>query len=85
MARFVIRRMLWAIPILIIASILVFVAVRSSTDPVAALARNPRVNPQQVDEYRQSARPRPVAPDAVLDLAEGLRDPRLGPVALLAT
>ena len=54
MTRFVMKRLLWAIPILFIASILVFVAVRSSTDPVAALARNPRVNPQALEEYKHS-------------------------------
>src|SRR6478735_1248455 len=54
MTRFVVRRVLWAIPILFIASILVFVAVRSSTDPVAALARNPRVNPEALERYKHS-------------------------------
>ncbi len=54
MTRFVLKRLFWAIPILFIASVLVFVAVRSSTDPVAALARNPRVNPQALEEYKHS-------------------------------
>ncbi len=54
MTRFVVKRVLWAIPILFIASILVFIAVRSSTDPVAALARNPRVNPQALEEYKHT-------------------------------
>ncbi len=52
MPRFVVKRVLWAIPILFIASILVFVAVRSSTDPVAAIARNPRVNPEALERYK---------------------------------
>lgn len=54
MGRYVIKRLLWAIPILLIASVLVFIAVRSSTDPVAALARNPRVNPEALEEYKRS-------------------------------
>ena len=54
MTRFVLKRLFWAIPVLLIASVLVFIAVRSSTDPVAALARNPRVNPQALAEYKKS-------------------------------
>src|SRR5215831_11302517 len=54
MTRFVLKRLAWAIPILFIASILVFVAVRSSTDPVAALARNPRVNPEALAQYKKT-------------------------------
>jgi peptide/nickel transport system permease protein len=46
--------MLWAIPVLLIASVLVFIAVRSSTDPLAAAARNPRVNPEELAKYRAS-------------------------------
>lgn len=54
MARFVVKRAFWAIPTLFIASVLVFIAVRSSTDPMAALARNPRASPQELEEYRAS-------------------------------
>lgn len=54
MTRFVIKRAFWAIPTLLIASVLVFIAVRSSTDPLAALARNPRASPEELEEYRRS-------------------------------
>ena len=73
MTRFVLKRLCWAIPVLFIASVLVFIAVRSSTDPVAALARNPRVNPQALEEYKHEPRTRPAPPDAVLDLVEDVR------------
>jgi peptide/nickel transport system permease protein len=49
-----VKRALWAIPTLLIASVLVFIAVRSSTDPTAALARNPRASPEELEEYRRS-------------------------------
>ena len=84
MTRFVIKRLFWAIPILFIASILVFVAVRSSTDPVAALARNPRVNPQALEEYKHSLGLDRSLPDAVLHLVEVVRDVQLGAVAHVA-
>ena len=54
MTRFVLKRLFWAIPVLFIASVLVFIAVRSSADPVAALARNPRVNPEALEKYKHS-------------------------------
>ena len=54
MTRFILKRLFWAIPVLFIASVLVFIAVRSSTDPVAALARNPRVNPEALEKYKHS-------------------------------
>jgi peptide/nickel transport system permease protein len=54
LTRFVLKRALWAIPTLFIASVLVFIAVRSSTDPLAALARNPRASPEELEEYRRS-------------------------------
>ena len=84
MTRFVIRRVLWAIPILFIASVLVFIAVRSSTDPVAALARNPRVNPEALEKYKHSLGLDRSLPDAVLHLVEVFRHVQLGAVAHVA-
>lgn len=48
MFRYVIRRFLFAIPILLISSILVFLVVRSTIDPVAGYAVNPRVSQQDL-------------------------------------
>ncbi len=42
MGRYAIRRVLSSIPVLLVASILVFVVVRASTSPTAAIALNPR-------------------------------------------
>ncbi len=52
MLRFVIRRALWAIPVLIIASIIVFAAVHSAVDPVAAAARNPHTTPEALAKFK---------------------------------
>jgi peptide/nickel transport system permease protein len=41
--RYIIRRLLFAIPVLLIASFIVFLVVRATIDPVAAYALNPRV------------------------------------------
>jgi peptide/nickel transport system permease protein len=46
------RRLLWSIPVLIIASILVFVAVKASTDPSASL-RRPGVTAADVQRFRE--------------------------------
>ena len=51
MLRFIVRRLLWSIPVLLIASILVFTAIRATTDPVAAAARNPHTTPQALARY----------------------------------
>lgn len=52
MLRFVVRRLLWAIPVLIIASLIVFFAIRSSFDPVAAAARNPHTTPEALAKFK---------------------------------
>ena len=52
MWRYIIRRLLFAIPVLIIASIIVFLAVRTSVDPTAALSLNPRITAQQREQYK---------------------------------
>jgi len=44
--RFIIRRIIFSIPVLIIASLIVFFAVRKTVDPTAYLRLNPRVSPQ---------------------------------------
>jgi peptide/nickel transport system permease protein len=53
MLRFVLRRIAWAVPTLIIVTVLVFVAIRVSTDPVQSFLRlNPRATQAQVATYR---------------------------------
>jgi peptide/nickel transport system permease protein len=52
MFRYIIRRFLFAIPILIIASILVFLVVRSTIDPIAGYAVNPRVSAKDLARLR---------------------------------
>lgn len=51
MLRFVVRRLLWSIPVLFIASVLVFVAVKSTTDPGAL--RGPGITSADVQRYRE--------------------------------
>jgi peptide/nickel transport system permease protein len=51
--RYIIRRMIFAIPVLIISSLLVFVVVRTSVDPVRALGVNPRVSAADRERLRQ--------------------------------
>ena len=52
MLLYAVRRLLWSIPVLLIASILVFVAVKASTDPAASL-RRPSVTAADVQRFRQ--------------------------------
>ena len=57
MLRFVIRRIAWAIPILLLVTFLTFWAVKAGTDPVASYIRaNPRVGaqPEKVQAYREA-------------------------------
>jgi len=52
MLRFVLRRLLWAIPTLLIVTFLVFVAIRIGTDPVQSfLTSNRRASPERIQEY----------------------------------
>ena len=44
MFRFIVRRIIFSIPVLIIASLIVFFAVRKTVDPTAYLRLNPRVS-----------------------------------------
>jgi peptide/nickel transport system permease protein len=52
MLRFIVRRLFWAIPVLLAASIIVFAAVRATTDPVAAAQRNPHTTPETLAKYK---------------------------------
>ena len=52
MTRFVLRRLLWAVPTLLLVTFLVYVAVRIGTDPLASYQRvNQRASPKKVQEY----------------------------------
>ncbi len=53
MGQFVARRALVSIPVLLIASIAVFIVVRTTTSPLAALRSNPRVSQDAIQEYRK--------------------------------
>jgi peptide/nickel transport system permease protein len=52
MLRFIVRRALWAIPVLLVASIIVFAAVHAAVDPVAAAARNPHTTPAALRKFK---------------------------------
>jgi peptide/nickel transport system permease protein len=52
MIRYIIRRILFSIPVLFIASILVFAVVNATTDPLAGAALNPRVTQADVERLR---------------------------------
>jgi peptide/nickel transport system permease protein len=50
--RFVVRRLIWAIPTLLIVTFVVYVAIRIGTDPVASYLRsNQRASQAKIDEY----------------------------------
>jgi len=52
MFRYVIRRLLFAIPVLLLSSILVFVVIRSTIDPFLGFSQNPRVTPATIIKLR---------------------------------
>jgi peptide/nickel transport system permease protein len=53
--RFAFRRLLWAVPVLLIVTFLTFWAVKASTDPVASyVSANPRATPEQIQEYKET-------------------------------
>jgi peptide/nickel transport system permease protein len=55
MVRFVIRRMMWAIPTLFVITFLVFIAIRIGTDPVASYVRlNPRATQAKIQQYKDA-------------------------------
>lgn len=53
MLYYLVRRLLFAIPLLIVASIIVFVLLKASTDPTAIL-RNPRMTAEQVERVKHA-------------------------------
>jgi peptide/nickel transport system permease protein len=55
MARYVMLRTAWAIPVLLIVTFLTFWAVKAATDPVQSFLRsNPRATPEMVAEYEEA-------------------------------
>lgn len=55
MARYVVRRIVISVPILLIVTFLTFWAVKLGTDPVASYLRvNPRANPEQILAYQEA-------------------------------
>jgi peptide/nickel transport system permease protein len=50
--RYVLRRVLWAIPVMLVASIIVFATVRSAVDPVAGARSDRRTTPQAVAKFK---------------------------------
>ena len=55
MLRFVLRRLLWMIPTLLVITFLVFVAIRLGTDPVQAYTRlNPRATEETIQLYKDA-------------------------------
>ena len=53
MFRYVVRRLIFAVPVLLISSILVFIVIRQTVDPFAGFAINPRVNPKTIIALRE--------------------------------
>jgi len=52
MLRYILRRLAWSIPTLLIVTFLVYLALRIGTDPVASYKRvNPRATRAKVAEY----------------------------------
>jgi peptide/nickel transport system permease protein len=55
MMRFILRRLLWAIPTLLLVTFLVFVAIRVGTDPVASYTRiNARASAAKIQQYKEA-------------------------------
>ena len=48
MYRYIIRRLIFAIPVLLVSSVLVFAVVRSTFDPLGGAVINPRVSPADI-------------------------------------
>ena len=52
MIRYILRRLAWAVPTLLIVTFLVYVALRVGTNPVESYKRsNPRVTPEKIRQY----------------------------------
>src|SRR4051812_44182327 len=54
MGRYILRRLIYAIPVLLISSVLVFIVVHATADPLAAARLNPRIRPQDIERVRQA-------------------------------
>jgi peptide/nickel transport system permease protein len=54
MFRFTLRRLLWSLPVLAAASIIVFLVVRVTVDPLAGAALNPRVRTDDILRLRHT-------------------------------
>ncbi len=55
MLRYILRRLLWLIPTLLLITFVVFYAVRKGTDPIASYLRlNPRATPAKIQQYRDA-------------------------------
>jgi peptide/nickel transport system permease protein len=54
MLRYVVRRIVFSIPILLLASILTFVVVKQTTTPLGAIRLNPRVSQADIARYKHS-------------------------------
>lgn len=53
MIRYISRRLLFSIPVLLISSILVFTVVNATTDPLAGAALNPRVTQEDIERLKE--------------------------------
>jgi peptide/nickel transport system permease protein len=52
MLRFVLRRLVWAIPMIVLVTFMVYVALRMGTDPLASYLRvNQRASQKKIDQY----------------------------------
>lgn len=52
MLRFVLRRLVWAVPMVVLVTFLVYVALRMGTDPLASYLRvNQRASQKKIDQY----------------------------------
>jgi peptide/nickel transport system permease protein len=54
MGRYVVRRVIYSIPVLLIASVAVFYVVRETTSPLGALAGNTRIQAADVERYKKA-------------------------------
>lgn len=52
MFRYIVRRLIFSIPVLLISSVLVFVVVHHVADPTAALRNNPRARPEDIAKVK---------------------------------
>ena len=55
MFRYIVRRMIIAVPMLLISSILVFFILRNTFDPLGGAALNPRIRPEDIARVRHAA------------------------------